>query len=601
MSKFYFTRKNLIEISLVFSFFAFFLFVFACVDADHSIMAKDNPVEMLYLAIGLPAVKAGFSGYATSILIVVFMTLADAGVIFIRRLAKFKKEKFMTFKWVALSTLFVLICVALSFGTGLTYLAIAANSPIPLLSLLVSSLLVAFILYIFLAALAFAGLSIYVNFKHIDKPYRFFNVAEQEQYEQELDEEEEKSQENQDNLAAKFGENIDADALALGAGALGAVGGGSGQDVGKLSDREKVFAGLSSIDIEFEGFESEKRPVTNIGLDKLCSDFRLYLAAEEKLYFDINTIRAFISGFAASRIIILEGLSGTGKSSLPRYFAKFINAKANFNPVQTTWRDKTSLVGYFNDFTQTFNETEFLKQLYRSTYEKDLFNMMVLDEFNIARVEYYFADFLSILEYPIEEQLIKVMQLPFDFVPPTHLQKGVLKIQPNTYFVCTANKDDSTFSISDKVYDRAIIIDFDDKNIPFEAKANVKRIPIGFDELNKLYLAAKDNKEYLLTHEDILKFSLITDYVYENLDVTFGNRIMHQIEQFVPVFIACGGKKEEALDFLFARKVLTKVQGRYEDYVKTSLLNLDKLITKQYGNKSFSISKQLIASIIRRL
>lgn len=600
MNKFYFTRKNLIEISLVFSFLAFFLFVFACVDGAHSIMAEENPVEMLYLAIGLPSVVAGFSGYVTALLIVVFLTLADVGVIFFRRLSKFKKEKFFTFKWVSISSLFVFICIALSLGTGLTYILIVGRNPIHLLTLLGSSLLVTFMLFIFIGALVFAGISIYVNFKHVDKPYRFFNVAEQEEFEQELDEEEESAQESQDNLAAKFGETLDNDGLALGA-AVGGAGGGVVQDLGKLSDREKVFAGLSSIDIEFEGFEAEKRSPANISLDKLCLDFRLYLAAEEKLYFDINTIRAFISGFSASRIIILEGLSGTGKSSLPRYFAKFINARSNFNPVQTTWRDKTSLIGYFNDFTQTFNETEFLKQLYRSTYEKDLLNLMVLDEFNIARVEYYFADFLSVLEYPIDEQHIKVMQLPFDFVPPVHLQQGILKIQPNTFFICTANKDDSTYSISDKVYDRAIIIDFDDKNEPFEATAGVKRIPIGFEELTRLYMAAKENKDYRLTQEDNTKFKTITDFVYENLDLTFGNRIMSQIEQFVPVFIACGGTKEEALDFLFARKLLTKVQGRYEDYVKTSLLNLEKLMTKQYGSRTFKISKQLIASMIRRL
>ena len=178
----------------------------------------------------------------------------------------------------------------------------------------------------------------------------------------------------------------------------------------------------------------------------------------------------------------------------PVIFAKFINAKSNFIPVQTTWRDKTSLLGYFNDFTQTFNETEFLKSLYRSSYDTDVLNMMVLDEFNIARVEYYFADFLSILEYPLNEQIIKVMQLPFDFTPPTHLIDGELRLEANTFFVCTANKDDSTYSISDKVYDRAIILDFDDKNEPFPAKAKVKSIPIGFKELSNIYKVAKETK-----------------------------------------------------------------------------------------------------------
>ena len=101
-----------------------------------------------------------------------------------------------------------------------------------------------------------------------------------------------------------------------------------------------------------------------------------------------------------------------------------------------------------------------------------------------------------------------------------------------------------------------------------------------------------------MTYENLVSLLILS---MKNLILLFGNRIMHQIEQFVPVFVAAGGTKEEALDFLFTNKILTKVQGRFEDYIKNALLNLDKLIVKQYGSRAFKDSRHLIAVMIKRL
>ena len=226
---------------------------------------------------------------------------------------------------------------------------------------------------------------------------------------------------------------------------------------------------------------------------------------------------------------------------------------------------------------------------------------MVLDEFNIARVEYYFADFLSVLEYPKQDWKIRVMNLPYEFDAPTMLHDGVLKIEENTYFVCTANKDDSTYSISDKVYDRAIILDFDDKNEPFTVKEEVKPIRLGYHQLQKLFNDALKDKNNRLTDDDLKQFSAITNYVLENFDVAFGNRILNQINTFVPVYVKTGGTKLEALDFMFARKILYKLEGRFEDYVKNNLITLKHLIEKTYSTNEFKMSKRMIDQMIKRL
>ena len=86
-----------------------------------------------------------------------------------------------------------------------------------------------------------------------------------------------------------------------------------------------------------------------------------------------------------------------------------------------------------------------------------------------------------------------------------------------------------------------------------------------------------------------------------SFDVRFGNRIMVQIEKFVPVYVALGGTKEEALDFMFARKILRKLHGAYEDYVKDELIKLTKLINQTYGKGVFKETERLIAKIIKRL
>ena len=110
-----------------------------------------------------------------------------------------------------------------------------------------------------------------------------------------------------------------------------------------------------------------------------------------------DVIKQLFAGMAASKLIILEGISGTGKTSLAFALGKFFNFDSAIIPVQPSWKDRSELIGYYNEFTKKFNESEFLKALYVTTYRKDL-DVIVLDEMNLARIEYYFAEFLSVME-----------------------------------------------------------------------------------------------------------------------------------------------------------------------------------------------------------
>ena len=348
--------------------------------------------------------------------------------------------------------------------------------------------------------------------------------------------------------------------------------------------------------------EAKKNHVTMTYKDfkTLAYRFQSYLC-HQKYYFPIDTIRAWIAGFSSSRLLILQGLSGTGKSTLPRVFLEYIGGKAFFFPVQATWRDRSDIVGYYSDFTGEFKETELLKHLYEASYFPDQMNIMVLDEMNISRIEYYFADFLSIFEYPPEDWLIPLMQVKLGTPVPRYIENGKVRIPTNTWFIGTANTDDSTFTITDKVYDRAIVIEFNDLNLPFTSDWDYSPYPLTMEELTTCINEAMTHKENQLTEAERTKFMKLTMFIAETFDLAFGNRIMNQIDRFVPVFVALGGTKEAALDLMLARKILRKLDGHFESFVKNGLVKLSRYLQQYYGKGTLRLSEALIEKYNRKL
>lgn len=350
--------------------------------------------------------------------------------------------------------------------------------------------------------------------------------------------------------------------------------------------------------------EQVEETVEEVEEDITLSDFVLRFQSHAinhyKVYYELPLLRSFIAGLSSTRLIILEGLSGTGKSLLPRMFSRFTGSTARFSPVQATWRDKTDVLGFFSEFTKTFKITDFLCYLYEASYVDET-TLMVLDEMNLSRIEYYFADFLSILEYPKEEWKIKVYEPELGQKLPKKLTGGYVTIPANTWFIGTANTDDSTFTITDKVYDRAITLDFRERISPIKSDYNSDPINITSEKLQQLFVEAQENEDLRLNEEETDKFLVICDFMRDAFDIRFGNRIMVQINQFVPVYVALGGSKEEALDFMFSSKVMRKLNGMFEDYVKDELVSLQKLLADTYGKGVFVETERIIAKILKRL
>ena len=163
-----------------------------------------------------------------------------------------------------------------------------------------------------------------------------------------------------------------------------AVEGEEVEDNEVLKEGDFRFSKLHAIDLEYKDYKIQNYGNT-FTLEELVELFRNFAASKLKLYYTTQMIRLFISGLSATKLVILQGISGTGKTSLAYAWGKFIKNDAIIASVQPSWRDRTELFGYFNEFTKKFNETEVLKGLYLAGYTDDVY-VTVLDEMNIARV-----------------------------------------------------------------------------------------------------------------------------------------------------------------------------------------------------------------------
>jgi hypothetical protein len=289
-------------------------------------------------------------------------------------------------------------------------------------------------------------------------------------------------------------------------------------------------------------------------------------------------------------MLILQGISGTGKTSLPYALGRFIKNPSLICAVQPSWRDRTELFGYYNDFTKKYTETEFLKTMYEGHYQDDI-RFIILDEMNIARVEYYFAEMLSLLELPRdEERYVPVVSNQAEG-DPYKMIDGKVWIPNNVFYVGTINNDDSTFAVADKVYDRAIPIDLDDKADPFETP-DTPPMRVSYEHLSKLYAEAK--AEHPLSAEMLVELDKLDSYLIKHFRLTFGNRILRQIKDFVPCYIACGGTEIDGVDFMFAKKILRKFESLGLGFIRDEIDGLIMYLEKTFGQDEFKISKNYL-------
>lgn len=247
-----------------------------------------------------------------------------------------------------------------------------------------------------------------------------------------------------------------------------------------------------------------------------------------------------------SIITVLAGVSGTGKSELPKLYARFGGLNFISVPVQPNWDSQESMLGYFNSIDNRF-DTQPLLRFLANCIDEEKYNkymsLVLLDEMNLAHVEHYFAEFLS----KLEERRGKVKKnLPYIEVKlGADCNSLKLKLKRNILWAGTMNQDETTKSLSDKVLDRGIIINFP-RPKTLESRKEMKNINT-IIEKNKVKMLPEDIwKKWLNNREEdtssdaqkkrVEEYKKIIEDINNELERVgraLGHRVWQSIEHYI--------------------------------------------------------------------
>ena len=251
----------------------------------------------------------------------------------------------------------------------------------------------------------------------------------------------------------------------------------------------------------------------------------------EGLVIDDRTLRRFHLSLRSRGFVILSGISGTGKTWLAQAYARAVGGCELLVPVAPNWTTNEDLLGYLNPMSGVYHDTPFSKFLreaalaWKAAIEEEREPVpyyLVLDEMNLARVEYYFATFLSALEVRQRDEITSV-----------DLGDERVALTPNLRFVGTVNVDETTHGFADKVYDRAQLIELE---------------------------APREAIQRHLADSPVAK-TLLEAWVALREVAPFAFRVIDDIRKYVEEATALGVTIEEALDEQMLQKLLPKVHG----------------------------------------
>jgi len=303
-----------------------------------------------------------------------------------------------------------------------------------------------------------------------------------------------------------------------------------------------------------------------------------------------------------SPLAVLSGVSGTGKSELPKLYSHFGGFNFLAEAVQPTWDSPASMIGYYNTIDRKFDSTNILKFLIQTSQSKsespfglkDSMNMILLDEMNLAHIELYFAEFLSKFE---QRRGSADCDVNIDIQLGTALIHK-LPLDRNMLWIGTMNEDETTKSLSDKVLDRAFSINFPR---PTELKSRAKLKTL--DEIKAFEYLHRDTwnkwikKESLFTgdREEVLqKYKEMSNNINEHLAPTgraIGHRVWQSMEYYIsnhPLVIQNIDNEDEliknvklAFEEQLVQKIMPKLRGiEVHGKEKEALMSIKDILNK---------------------
>ena len=268
---------------------------------------------------------------------------------------------------------------------------------------------------------------------------------------------------------------------------------------------------------------------------------------------EVRRFHAGLNFLERKHFVILSGLSGTGKTLLPLMYARAVHGLPDMEapdpflsvcPVRPEWTDPTGLTGYYDVLSNRYIVPPFLEAVMLATAHADSPVFVVLDEMNLARVEYYFSDVLSCIETGENLQLHS-NSVPLEGSTGTSIP-AELALPPNLYLTGTINIDETTSTVSDKVLDRAVVIDMSDADIDSYLAA----LETGDPKLKDA--CAGTGSRLVAVQQRMAQHGL-----------GFGYRVAEEVVRY-RAFVqdhVDGALADETLDDLMVQKVLVKLRG----------------------------------------
>ena len=382
---------------------------------------------------------------------------------------------------------------------------------------------------------------------------------------------------------------------------------------------------ITNSDTTNEGLELEDSPTSNDNI------------------FDIGIYSSYLAALRTKPFMLLAGISGTGKSRIVREFAfkscpPALQDAEGTTPgnycmieVKPNWHDSTEILGYYSNITKKYHFTKFVKFLVKAMMFPDVPFFVCLDEMNLAPVEQYFAEFLSVLETRKKDKETEVIQsgvlvapeyfapilnadsgngyiakylcpeinvnIPHDIYTNKSLTTIGLTLPDNVFIIGTVNMDDTTHQFSRKVIDRAMTIEMNGGKLEdmFGHSADLQYLPedqiMELSDFKPEYVNADEVMEEHAAHAEVLqeklveKLDAINDCL-KNTPFQVSYRVLNELCIYAGVLLDDGEEIDNAIskavDQITLMKILPRIEGDEDMFVLT---NKDQNEVSKFNNK----------------
>ncbi|BCC04574.1 MULTISPECIES: MrcB family domain-containing protein [Bacillus cereus group] len=347
------------------------------------------------------------------------------------------------------------------------------------------------------------------------------------------------------------------------------------EDLEEMLRYYEEFINYKEEGIKYEEAIYERKEVY-LDQQSIINHVSSYIQSKGFFYEKKDLINFFLS-LKTKPFVILSGISGTGKTKIVQWFAESLgateeNGQFTLIPVRPDWSDSSDLLGYVN-LQGEFQERPLIKVLEAADANPNRPYFVVLDEMNLARVEYYFSDFLSV----IESRKWKDRKIVTSPVLPESITNKHITIPSNVYIIGTVNMDETTHPLSKKVLDRANTIEFNTVNLDyFNFLMDVEEKEAEVASNRSLETEYLHLKECFKENEDLVRnISTILIEINKMLE-SVGAQVGYRIRDEICFYMAYNeqGKLlsfDEALDYQIYQKILPRLagsDGRTEEVLK---------------------------------